>query len=165
MGKQGRIGDQFRKRLKDERDRREWSQGDVATKLSDKGIRVYATTIAKLEAGDRAVRIDELVAISDLFGVSVDTLLGRRGKPKSDLIHALTAVVDTGYRSSMQIHEMTTAIEDRITDLSAFDELPGRDELVAGCDRARALLMSADDALAALREARKILDAELKGAR
>ena len=75
MGKQGRVGDQFRERLRSERVRRDWSQSDVAKMLSDKGIDgIYPTTIAKIEAGDRAVRIDELLAIADLFEVSLDGL-------------------------------------------------------------------------------------------
>ena len=163
MGKRKWAEDYFSKRVKTERERRDWSQAEMAKMLRDQGIQpMHWTTIAKIEKGERSVRIDEAAGIADLFGISVDTLLGRRAKPKSDLVHTLTNVVDTGYRASMQIHEMRSAIADRVTDLSVFD---GCGDLVAGCERARALLMSADDALTTLREARKMLDAELKGTR
>jgi hypothetical protein len=48
----------------------------VAKMLSAAGLSVYPTTIAKIEAGERAARVDEVVAVADLFSVSVDTLLG-----------------------------------------------------------------------------------------
>ena len=57
---------------------------------------------------------------------------------------------------------MRTALGDRITDLSALDDLPAHDTLVAGCERARALLMSADDELTTLGAARKIVNKELR---
>jgi hypothetical protein len=134
----------------------------MAKLLSDKGIQAHPTTVAKIEAGDRAAKIDEVAVVADLFGVSLDTLLGRRAKPRSDLVYTLTAVVDTAYRSSTQVQQIRTALADRIADLSALDDLPARDALVAGCKRARALLMSADDELTALGLARKIVGEELK---
>ena len=56
--------------------------GHIATLLSDKGFAIFPTTVAKIESRGRAARIDELVAVADLFGISVDALLGR--SPKGD---------------------------------------------------------------------------------
>jgi hypothetical protein len=39
---------------------------------------MHPTTVAKIEAGDRSVRINEAVGIADLFEVSLDSLLGRK---------------------------------------------------------------------------------------
>jgi transcriptional regulator with XRE-family HTH domain len=62
------------------RERLGWSQADLAKRLSDTGVPgVYPTTIAKIEAGDRAVRVDELDGLATVFGASVDLLLGRYG--------------------------------------------------------------------------------------
>ncbi len=165
MGKKKWAEEYFSKRLKEERDRRDWSQADMAKMLSDKDIPMHWTTIAKIERGDRSVRIDEAAGIADLFGISVDTLLGRRARPKSDRVHTLTAVVDTAYRSSDQIIEITSVIRDRVTDLSAFDDLPARDTLITGCERAYGLLAAANDALTTevARIARESLGDELRG--
>ena len=57
-------------------------QRELADKLADKGINMHWTTIAKIEkGGERSVRIDEAAAFADVFGVSVDHLLGRRARP------------------------------------------------------------------------------------
>lgn len=70
----------FRERVKAERerDRRKWSQAELSKRLQAKGLKhILPSTVAKIESGDRAVRIDEANALADLFGVSVDGLLGR----------------------------------------------------------------------------------------
>jgi hypothetical protein len=50
-------------------------------------------------------------------------------------------------KSSAQIFGVISALGDRIDDLSAFDGLPARAALLAGCERARDLLLGADAAL------------------
>jgi transcriptional regulator with XRE-family HTH domain len=168
MGSKKWTEDYFSKRLKTERERRKWSQAEMAKMLRDNGIQpMHWTTVAKIEKGERSVRIDEAAGIADLFGISVDTLLGRRAKPKSDLVHTLTAVADTAYRSSAQIGEIITAVRDRITDVSAFeDNLPVRDTLIAGCERAYAALVAADGALVDTAQiAREGMGGELKATR
>ena len=147
MGNQGRVGDQFRERLKAERKRRDWSQEDVAKMLSDKGIHgVYATTIAKIEAGDRAVRIDELTGIADLFEVSLDQLLGRNVGPEQDLAFTLRTFLDTARQSSFQISSIWRSLHQRLSELSAF-EFEGRDDVVKACGRVYDALSEANVAL------------------
>ncbi len=147
MGKSKWIEDHFRKRLKDERERRGLKQDDLAKMLEDNGIAMHWTTIAKIEKGTRSVRIDEAAAIADCFGISVDALLGRRARPKSDRVHILTALTETAIRSAGQIIDIAGAVRDRVADLSAFDDLPARDDLITGCERAYGLLVAANDAL------------------
>lgn len=93
MGRRERTADYFRKRLKTERELRGWSQVEMAKTLSDNGIPMHATTIAKIELGDRTVRIDEATAIADLLEVSLDALLGRKGM-EDDRSHALSVLAD-----------------------------------------------------------------------
>lgn len=69
--------DRFRERLRRERESHHWSQADLARKLAAVGLSVHPTTIAKIEAGDRAVRIAEAVAIAEIFGFSLDEAFGR----------------------------------------------------------------------------------------
>jgi transcriptional regulator with XRE-family HTH domain len=148
MGRQGRLGDQFRERLKDEREGRKWSQAEVAKMLSDKGISgMYPTTIAKIEAGDRAVRIDELTGIADLFEVSVDALLGRRTGAGNDLAYTLRAVQTIACQSVQQTATIADALGDSLVDLDAF-EFNGREEIENEVVRAQAALREAQDASA-----------------
>jgi transcriptional regulator with XRE-family HTH domain len=147
MSKSKWIEDHFRKRLKDERERQRLKQDDLAKMLKPKGIDMHWTTIAKIEKGTRSVRIDEAAAFADCFGISVDTLLGRKARPKSDQVHVLISVADTAIRSAGQIVDVAVAVRDRIDDLSAFDDLPARDSLIAGCEQAYEALVAANDSL------------------
>lgn len=167
MGKRKWTEDYFSKRVRAEREHRKWTQTEMAEKLDAKGIPMHWTTIAKIEKGDRSVRIDEAAGIADLLELSVDTLLGRRAKPKSDLVRTLIVVADTAIRSSGQVIEITSAIRDRITDLSALDDFPVRDTLITGCERAYELLAAANDALSTDvgQVARKGVGRELKSTR
>lgn len=80
MASQGVVGDHFRQRLRDERERRGWTQRNLSDMLEARGVYVHHTAIAKVEAGDRGVRLDMVCAVADIFGVSVDALLGRSGR-------------------------------------------------------------------------------------
>ena len=56
------------------------SQQKVADALRAQGHTVFLqTTIAKIERGERPVRLDEAVAITALFGATVDTALRPEG--------------------------------------------------------------------------------------
>lgn len=114
MGKPTALEDYFRKRLKALRQSRGWSQSDVAKMLSDKGItQMYGTTIAKIEAGDRSVRIDEAAEIAELFGIALDDFVGRRGAER-DRAHSLTAVADEAQKLVLEVIE----IRDRVIGLT-----------------------------------------------
>lgn len=131
MGNQGRIGDRFRKTLKDERKRRDWSQEDVAKMLLDKGIHgIYPTTIAKIEAGDRAVRVDELVAFADLLGVPLDRLLGRDTSPQQELKYTLENIYATARHASSELTATEESLRALTGELTGFD-FDRRDHLVA----------------------------------
>ncbi|BBX72272.1 helix-turn-helix transcriptional regulator [Mycobacterium shinjukuense] len=147
MGKQGRVGDQFRERLRCERERRGWSQADVAKRLSDRGVPgIYPTTIAKIEAGDRGARIDEVTAVADLFAVSVDALLGRRIGLENDLAYTFRGVLDTARQSAEQLNSIRSTLEDRLRELATLD-FEGFNDLAADADKALQAFDDASDAL------------------
>jgi transcriptional regulator with XRE-family HTH domain len=129
--------DFFGQRLRAERKHRGWSQIEMAKMLSDKGTRMEATIIAKIEAAKRSVRIDEALAISDLFDVSLDGLLGRTSNLRNDRAYALRALADTADRSKRQALDITIALGEGLADVLAlgfdFDE---RQTLQADCQRA-----------------------------
>ena len=83
MGRRELIDAQFGKRVREERERRRWSQEDLASDRPVKGIPTYPSTIAKIEATrkPRAVRLGEAIGIAaDLFEVALDALLGRQDR-------------------------------------------------------------------------------------
>src|SRR5690348_16512400 len=121
MGAQSAVEARFRGRVKKQRDRRGWSQADMAKMLGDKGIKgIYPSTIAKIESGERAVRIDEAAALADLFEVSLDALLGRKQHSQADeLTDLLRLLRDTARDSSQQVEVTMEAIRGQL------EELPG----------------------------------------
>jgi transcriptional regulator with XRE-family HTH domain len=126
------IDDRFGDRLKAERERRGWTQPELAMMLSDKGIEpMHATTIAKIEAARRSVRINEAVGIADLFGVSLDSLLGLKWRPKGDDIdYALRVLHDAARQSAYHARLAADGLDKQLreldnvpSDLDADDEL------------------------------------------
>ncbi len=89
--------DYFRKQLKAERERRNWSQAEFAKMLSDRAIPMHWTTIAKIEKGDRSVRIDEAAGIAHLFDVSLDALMGRNVGSERDLLYTVQRALQTSH--------------------------------------------------------------------
>ena len=103
---------------------------------------IYPTTVAKIESGERAVRIDEATAIADLFEVSVDVLLGRNVERGSNLAYTLRAVLNTARQSALQTTAIADALSDSLVDLDAL-EFNGRDALEKDVVRAQRALREA----------------------
>lgn len=105
----------FRVRVRRERERLKMSQADLAEMLSDMGLKgIYPTTIAKIESGERAVRIDEAAALSKVFEVSLDALVGRKpsievsdlGYQLRNLRDAAKGIHESVYRSMEVLNEL-----------------------------------------------------------
>ncbi|PEK15646.1 helix-turn-helix domain-containing protein [Bacillus toyonensis] len=60
----------FSERLKEEREKRNWSQNDLAEKLH-----VSRQSVSKWEAGKNYPSIEIIIHLSDLFGITIDELL------------------------------------------------------------------------------------------
>jgi transcriptional regulator with XRE-family HTH domain len=148
MGLREAADHQFGKRVRDERERREWSQEELAKRLTDKGIPVYASTIAKIESEKkpRATRLGEAAGIADLFGVSLDSLLGRHTGLHSDLVFALRGLTDAARQSSAELNVIVVMLRRRLEDLAAF-EFDGSDLVAVETVRAIKGLMDAAPAL------------------
>ena len=128
-----------RERVRRERIRRGWSQADLAKRLQRKGLeQVYASTVAKIESGDRAVRISEATGLADLFEVSVDALLGRTAQ-KNDAQLAARALLDAAGQASWQVNSIEATMRERLAELAVFEqqgwELGFRSACEAACDR------------------------------
>lgn len=144
MGKQSFVETQFRERVRRERERRDWSQAELAKLLQEKGIgSVYPTTVAKIEAGERAVRIDEATALADIFDVSVDALLGRSANFERDRLYA---VQDAALQASAGVSAIATTLMNVFPELDGL-EFDNRKAVTAAAHRALAALSQASDAL------------------
>lgn len=110
--------EQFGQQLKKQRQLRGWTQPQLAAMLIDKGVSpMHATTIAKIEAAQRSVRINEAVAIADLFSVSVDSLLGRQEPDDTTFFFAMTvlqAYVDDAVGKIREVQGVYSDIDDQI---------------------------------------------------
>jgi transcriptional regulator with XRE-family HTH domain len=65
----------FGRRLKAERLRRGWRLEDLATWASEHGLNVHPSAYSKIEAGQRAVRLREAVAIAQALGIPLGFML------------------------------------------------------------------------------------------
>jgi hypothetical protein len=102
----------------------------MAEVLSEHGITAYPTTVAKIESGERAVKVNELAVFADIFGVSLDALVGRPARPAGDLSYAeerLRAVLGHAERFAADESNM---VHEAITELTAADPAHTRRRLV-----------------------------------
>jgi hypothetical protein len=100
-----------------------------------------------MEKGDRSVRIDEAAAIADIFGMSVDALLGRKSPGlDTDLAHTIRVLQETAQKSMLDVGAMLPAIRDRFRDLFEL-EFDGREQLESEGKRAVESLTEAQEAL------------------
>lgn len=55
------------------------SQADVSLVLLGHGIDWHQTTVAKVEKGERQVKLDEAYALADVYAIPLDDLVEGRG--------------------------------------------------------------------------------------
>lgn len=114
--------------------------------LSDKGIHMYATTIAKIEAGDRAVQIDEATGIADLFDMSLDSLLGRNKALENELSYAVRTLREVAQKSVWDVNAVQGSVRTAFIDLFEF-EFEGREGFEVAGKQAMDALADAQSAL------------------
>lgn len=131
MGRENWTDKRFGERIREEREARGWSQADVARKLSAAGIRpMHPTTVSKIEAAERSVRITEAVGIAELFEMSLDNLLGR--PDDSGVVFALTTLCSYAGDAERQIkraQEVAADIGDQLEAVEESFDLNGLDDL------------------------------------
>ena len=136
----------FRRRITHERNERDWSQAEVAKKLTAMGIdNMHISTIAKVESGAREIKLDEAAAMAELFGASLDAMLGRKPKSARDLVYLLGALEDQAFSSRAQLDRTSRSLSDRLEDIppeyEGYDALTGLGREFSGhLDAARAAL-------------------------
>ena len=111
----------FGERVRQGRERLGWSQEELAKRMTDKGIPVYASTIAKIESErkPRPARLGEAIVIADLFEVPLDVLIGRHVPDDTTLTFAMTTLLGYVRDAESQIGQArytATDIEDQLDD-------------------------------------------------
>lgn len=154
MGSQNRIGNLFRVQLKLERTRRGWSQLQLANAVASRHkMAMYSTTIAKLEAGDRGVTVDELFAFAEIFGTSVDALIGHR-PGGTDVMWAASKLSSNAHRFVGEVISLQERLSGDVGDLAYYADRDQHREavqpLIDAGNRSYAALFAASDALSRL---------------
>ena len=125
MGKDAYAIDRFRIRAAYERKERKWSQADIAKMLTAKGIdNMHHTTVAKIESGDREIKLDEAAAMADLFGLPLDSMMGRRQATREDEIaHDVRVLRDIARQGLAEVRRISTDVSNAATDVM-LDGIP-----------------------------------------
>ena len=91
---------------------------------------MHPTTVSKIEAAERSVRITEAVGFAELFGVSLDNLLGR--PDDSTVTFALSTLCSYAGDVQRQIkraQEVAADIGDQLESVEESFDLDGLDDL------------------------------------
>ncbi len=62
-------------RIKYEREAEGWSPAQLAKAMTEAGCSISTSAIYKVEAGERTIKVDELIALSQVFDLTVENLL------------------------------------------------------------------------------------------
>lgn len=153
MGRAERARDDFRNKLRSERRDRGLSQAELAKLLEQNTKQAWhPTTVAKIEAGERAVRIDEATAIADLFELSLDRFLGRSVTPRDDMMYAMRALSSAVSQAHYQLENIERTLRDRVDELDTLAPSKGwirsfANRCQKACDNLREASESLDDAV------------------
>jgi transcriptional regulator with XRE-family HTH domain len=117
------------RRVKALRAARGWSQQELATRMLDLGYAWRQTTVAKTEAADRPIRVNEMQGLAKAFGVSMNDLLT---VPIDDLDVANAAALVA------EMNAVATAARQRVDELQRVADQAASDLADAQAELARA---------------------------
>ncbi len=148
----------FGEMLRERRRAKGWTQPQLAERL-----KMHSTVLAKIEKGTRSVRMDEAVTIADLFGVSLDSLLGRRSGAASEVANIVVSLQHAAGRAQKDVGAIAGTImgwfmelggdcggsqyRGWYTELDSKVDFEGYEELQAACTKALAAMKEAQEEL------------------
>ena len=144
----------FAEQVRLARERNGWTQSELADRMSTKTDQVHWTTVAKMERGERSVRISEAAVLADLFDTTVDALLGRKARRGDETDYLVTTAVDTARRSGMELAAIQTALSDAFADI---EDIEGLEALHTAAARVDDALQLAGDGLARIAYFRRLI--------
>lgn len=102
---------QFGARVRELREQREMTQAGLAQVLESRGIRLDPSAIARLEKGQRSIRLDEAVAIGTVLDMTVDELLRPALPPEEQIRQAAEYARRSEWRALAAVSEHDGAVE------------------------------------------------------
>lgn len=130
------VSARLRTRIREERERRGWSRAQVAATLGWPN----KYTVDRIESGKRPAYAAELAQLADLYGMSTDALLGRRGG-NTDLAWSVSRLSGNAQKMANDASGMATAITNEWNEIAHY---------ARGNPAAAAIKRSATSAIAAL---------------
>lgn len=112
----------FAARMKRERLRRGWRQEDLAEKLSDWGVSLHSSAIAKIELNSRTLRFNEAWAIASVLDVSMDRMLLNDDLVDHDKDAELRRLYDQREAIKQRIDEMRQNMEVAMVELERLSQ-------------------------------------------
>ena len=111
----GPLGQTFAREVRRLRELRGLSQTDLAAQLRERhGLKFHQATIDRLEKGVRPCRLDEVYALAEVLGSTVDDMLADWSSADSafrELTNIARRAGETEYRIAMGIHQELAAID------------------------------------------------------
>ncbi|WOX09164.1 helix-turn-helix transcriptional regulator [Streptomyces sp. N50] len=104
----GTAEDVVGRRVKALRLARGWSQQELATRMKDQGQPWRQTTVAKTEAADRPIRVNEAASLAAVFGITISDLL----TVPIDDYHLASATVQLA-----EVRALAEAAQQRVSEL------------------------------------------------
>lgn len=132
-------------RLRKERD---WSQEEVARRMSAHGFTWHQTTVGRTESAARPLRVNEAVALAVIFEVPVSQLLVPMTLRVAD--------IDEEIRQTEQARALAAEAVDRLRPVIERLEAT-RDEGIENMRQMASAVEKADSHLALLRQVRRVL--------
>ncbi len=97
-----RPSEVFAEQMRIQRERRGWTQRQLATRLSKLGLAVHQTKIGKWESGERRITLDEALAISVALDVSPAHMIAgsysEAGLRRTERLRSVTATTPVSAR-------------------------------------------------------------------
>lgn len=149
----GPLGETFAREVRRLRELRGLSQTDLAAQLRERyGLKFHQATIDRVEKGVRPCRLDEVYALAEVLGSTVDEMLADWSSADSafrELTNIARRAGETEYRIAMGMQQKLAAIDgdrERVVEgLARSSESADSDQIAAWADEVLELL----DALSA----------------
>lgn len=84
----------FGVRIKDLRQAQDWTQGDLAARMTSAGYPMHQTTVAKIESGSRPTNVGELAALAAIFGVPIGDIFATVERGDARIIARMATLFD-----------------------------------------------------------------------
>lgn len=89
-------------RIKVEREARAWSTNALSDRMNDAGYEMNPSAVWRIENGKRRINVDEAIGFADVFGISLENLVGPpRLATRARAMELIDAVV-TAHRESQR---------------------------------------------------------------